>query len=96
MKKEPTEKQKQQILINCELSRISQIPVAGNERFFFGLSGTLLKEYDFDFVMETLAKIPQYEFAKNTLYAFSRGVLEKERRETQPPCFEGLEKVGVG
>jgi len=95
MKKEPTEKQRQQLILNSELARISNIPLAGNDRFFFGLSGTLLKKYDFDFVQETLVKIPQYDFVRDSLYAFVRGILRNEYIKTHDPCFGGLEKIGV-
>ena len=94
MKKEPTEKQRQQILINSELARISNIPLAGNERFFFGFSGMLLKQYDCDFIVETLNTIPQYEFAGTALYAFVRGVLKKEYLKVYEPCWEGLDAIG--
>jgi len=95
MKKEPTEKQIQQTLINSELARIANISLAGNERFFFGLSGMLLKQYDCDFIVETLHRIPQYGFAEAALYAFVRGVLKKEYMKVYDPCWEGLERVGI-
>ncbi|MBU2685810.1 MAG: hypothetical protein KKF27_21425 [Gammaproteobacteria bacterium] len=94
MKKEPTEKQKQQILIIDQLTRIIKIPLAGNERMYFQFTGQLLKTYDVDFILETFASMGEHELTEREMWCFFMGVLRNEYMKTHEPCRGGLDAIG--
>jgi len=86
----------QQILIVNELSRISNIPVAGNEKFFFGMAGKLMKRYEYDFIMKCLVSVSGRPLnSGNRVYGFVNGILKSEYRKTYDPIWEGLDEIGI-